>query len=148
MSIRERAQEALERRYQDDEGIEKVALLRAGMVMGGSLAAAAAIAGAGALHERITRKRDFQDALSESPTAKRNSKRAFKHFMTLRRINQQLSSDPLVAAGYMNKAMSYESEGIDPSLALSLAHPGEKMDRGSVSGNTLKAASVIGKLVD
>ena len=149
MSIYREARRAFrERAKSGEDGLEKQALLRAGLVMGGSLAAAAAIAGASALHERITRDRDFHSALRESPRARKKQATAYKHFMTLRRINRSLSKDPLVSAGYMNKAMSYESEGIDPSLALALSRPGEKHDRGSIPSNTFQTAKIIGSLVD
>lgn len=95
-----------------------------GLVIGGALATAAAFAGVKAIYERMTRDRDFQRALAESPTARKNKIRAYKHFMTLRRVNPELSKDPLVAAGYMNKGMAFEQEGIDPSIALALKSPG------------------------
>jgi hypothetical protein len=96
-----------------------------GAVMGASLAAAAAYQGAVSAHERMTRDNDFLRALGESQNLRKNKQGAYKHFMTLRRMNQTLSQDPMVAAGYMNKALSFENEGIDPSIALALTSPGK-----------------------
>ena len=146
MTISEKARASF--RSRSEEGLEKEAFARIGAILGGSLAVAAAIAGAGALHEKMTRDNDFKTALKESPSAKRNQARAYKHFMTLRRINRSLSRDPLVAAGYMNKAMSYETEGIDPSIALALARPGEKFEMGGVRSDTAALATITSKLLD
>jgi len=41
-------------------------------------------------------------------------------------MNPTLSRDPLAAAGYMNKGMAFEQEGIDPSVVLALAQPADK----------------------
>jgi hypothetical protein len=102
----------------------------AGVVVGAALATAAAISGLKSIAERVTRDSDFKNALAESPAARKNQMRAYKHFMTLRRMNRTLSKDPLVAAGYMNKGMSFEQEGIDPSIALALQGSKKEFEAG------------------
>jgi len=66
--------------------------------------------------EANTREQDFQEALKEAPVLQENPDRARKHFMTLRRLALDLSKDPLLAAGYIRRAQTYENQGVDPSL--------------------------------
>jgi len=113
-----------------------------GIIIGGSLAAAAAIAGVKKAHEAATRDRDFGKALGESPRLRKDKTRAYKHFLTLRNMNSKLSKDPMIAAGYMNKAMSFEQEGIDPSIALALRD--NRPDKALY--DPMGAADVFGKM--
>lgn len=70
--------------------------------------------------EASTREEDFKAMLGEAPVLAEDPDRARKHFMTLRRLALDISKDPLLSAGYVRRAQTYENQGVDPSLVANL----------------------------
>lgn len=115
------------------------------VVMGASVGTLGALSGLSKLYEMSTRERDFQSAVREAPSLRTKQARARKHFNTIRRLHPGLSKDPMVAAGYIQKAMAFEQEGIDPSVALSVVRPGDKREGGIA--DVTRLAAVHSKLM-
>lgn len=96
-------------------------LLPAAAVSGISIGMLGLLGGADVAWDKMTAGRDFRRAVKEAPSLRKNQSSARKHFNTFRRINANMSKDPVLSAGYIKKAQTYEREGLDPALVRAIA---------------------------
>jgi len=97
--------------------------------------------------EKMTRGRDFEQAIREAPSLQQDRAMAAKHFRTLRRVAPDISKDPQLAAGMMKKMQAYvdkDDGGLDPTVIQSLMLRKEPttMKKYDIASRTLPSTKV------